>query len=125
MAIESKMLINSVMYTIAVSLVAKRVQKDKEYQLSKVVTAWWYRSWIIKDVSKTKLLGRNVALHTSLHTKDQLNSRWIYEVIVSPKMPTKDFCPRSLLEGGIEILVMFGWHFDFGWNDDFMNSFWI
>ena len=31
------MLINSVMYTIAVSLVAKRVQKDKEYQLSKVV----------------------------------------------------------------------------------------
>ena len=38
-AIESKMLINSVMYTIAVSLVAKRVQKDKEYQLSKVVTA--------------------------------------------------------------------------------------
>ena len=30
----------------------------------------------------------------------QLNSEWIYEVIVSPKMPTKnlkDFCPGSLL----------------------------
>ena len=32
--------------------------------------------------------------------KGQLNSEWIYEVIVSPKMPTKklkDFCPGSLL----------------------------
>ena len=29
-------------------------------------------------------------------SKGQLNSEWIYEVIVSPKMPTKnfkDFCP--------------------------------
>ena len=29
-------------------------------------------------------------------TKGQLDSEWIYEVIVSPKMPTKnyqDFCP--------------------------------
>ena len=31
-------------------------------------------------------------------TKGQLNSEWIYDVIVSPNMPTKifkDFCPRS------------------------------
>jgi hypothetical protein len=31
-------------------------------------------------------------------TKGQLNSGWIYDAIVSPKMPTKifkDFCPRS------------------------------
>ena len=31
--------------------------------------------------------------------KGQFNSEWIYEVIVSPKMPTKnlkDFCPGSL-----------------------------
>ena len=31
-------------------------------------------------------------------TKGQLNSEWIYEVIVSPKMPTKtfkDFCPTA------------------------------
>ena len=37
--------------------------------------------------------------------KGQLNSEWIYEVIVSPKMPTKhyqDFCPESLLEGRTE-----------------------
>ena len=33
-------------------------------------------------------------------TKGQLNSEWIYEVIVSPKVPTKnfkDFWPGSLL----------------------------
>ena len=35
-------------------------------------------------------------------TKGQLDSEWIYEVIVSPKMPTKNylgFYPGSLLEG--------------------------
>ena len=40
------------------------------------------------------------------YDKGQLNSDWIYEVIVSPKMPTKnyeDFCPESLLEGRAEI----------------------
>ena len=58
--------------------------------------------------------------------KGQLNSEWIYEVIVSPKMPTKnlkDFCPGCLLEGMAEILQIFGWHF--GRNDDLKNSFWI
>ena len=47
-----------------------------------------------------------------------------YEVIISPKMPTKifpDFCPKSLLEGRTEISVIFGW--DFGTNDDIINSF--
>ena len=32
----------------------------------------------------------------NIHTKGQLNSKWIHEVIISPKMPTKnlkDFCP--------------------------------
>ena len=56
--------------------------------------------------------------------KGQLNSERIYEVIVSPKMPTKnlrDFCPGSLLEGRAEILQIFGWHF--GRNDDLINSF--
>ena len=60
------------------------------------------------------------------HGKGQLNSEWIYEVIVSPKMPTKnlkDFCPGSLLESRAEILQIFGWHF--GRNDDLINSFWI
>ena len=44
-------------------------------------------------------------------TKGQLNSEWIYEVIVSPKMPTKnwkDFCPESLLEGRTKIFPTFG-----------------
>ena len=48
-------------------------------------------------------------------TKGQLNSEWIYEVIVSPKMPTKhlkDFCPGSLLEGRAEILQFFS---EFNW----------
>ena len=61
-----------------------------------------------------------------LFTKGQLNSEWIYEVIISPKMPTKnlkDFCPGSLLDDRAEIQVIFGWHF--GRNDDLINSFWI
>ena len=40
------------------------------------------------------------------HAKGHLNSEWIYEVIVCPKIPTKnyrDFCPGSLLEGRAEI----------------------
>ena len=48
----------------------------------------------------------------------------MYDVIISPKMPTKnfkDFCPGSLLEGEAEILKIFGWHF--GRNDDLINSF--
>ena len=59
-------------------------------------------------------------------SKGQLNSEWIYKVIVSPKMPTKiflDFCHGSLLKGRAEIWKNFGWHF--GRNDDLINSFWI
>ena len=44
---------------------------------------------------------------TTLFGKGQLNSECIYEVIVSPKMPTKnlkDFCPGNLLESRAEIL---------------------
>ena len=56
--------------------------------------------------------------------KGQLNSEYIYEVIVSPKIPTKNyrnFCPGSLLEGRAEISVIFGWYF--GRNNDLINSF--
>ena len=58
--------------------------------------------------------------------KGQLNSEWIYEVIFSSKIPTKnyrDFCPGSLLEGRAEISVILGW--DFGRNNDHLKSFWI
>ena len=37
-------------------------------------------------------------LHSKKTTKGQLNSEWIYEVIVSPKIQTKnykDFCPTK------------------------------
>ena len=56
--------------------------------------------------------------------KGQLISELIYEVVVSPKIPTqnfKDFCPGSLLEGKAEIFVIFGC--DFGRNDDLINLF--
>ena len=61
-----------------------------------------------------------------MRPKGQLNSEWIYEVIVSSKMPTKtyrNFGPGSLLEGMAEISVIFDWHF--GKIDDLVNSFWI
>ena len=78
------------------------------------------------------LPDRNGGLGGTLETllqklfKGQLNSEWIYEVIVSSKMPTKtyrNFGPGSLLEGMAEISVIFGWHF--GKIDDLINSFWI
>ena len=40
--------------------------------------------------------------------KGQLNSEWIYEVTVSPKMPTKyfpDFCPERVGQKSGKILV--------------------
>ena len=42
--------------------------------------------------------------------KGQLNSEWVYEVIVSSEIPSKnyrDFGTRSLLEGRAEISVIF------------------
>ena len=82
--------------------------------------------------------------------KGQLCSEWIFDVIVSPKMQTKnckDFCPTkqtrilalifgeflvsvdsffgcdSCFLGRAEILVIFGLHF--GRNNDLINAFWI
>ena len=79
--------------------------------------------------------------------KGQLHSEWIYEVIVSPKMQTKnykDFCPTKqtstvakknclhspkkkcynpCMYGKAEVIVIFGLHF--GRNDDLLNSEWI
>ena len=67
-----------------------------------------------------------LSLKSEKPDENPANSEWIYEVIVSPKIPTKnyrDFCPGSLLEGSSEISVIFGWYF--GRNDDLINSFWI
>ena len=44
--------------------------------------------------------------------KGQLNSEWIYEVIVSPKIPTKffpDFCPTKQTRVVALFLVIFWW----------------
>ena len=57
-------------------------------------------------------------------TKGHLNSELIYEVIVSPKITTrnwKDLYPGSLLEGRAEMFQIPGRHF--GRNDDLINSF--
>ena len=48
------------------------------------------------------------------YDKDQLNSE------IQPKN-YRDFCPESLLEGKAKISVIFDW--DFGRNDDLINSF--
>ena len=64
--------------------------------------------------------------HNTEPPKGQLSSEWIYEVINCSKIPAKnyrDFCLGSLLEGRAKISVIFGW--DFGRNDDLINSFWI
>ena len=74
--------------------------------------------WLVKE-------GLSVKLQKNSVPKGQLNSEWIYEVIVSPKIPTKnyrDFCPGSLLHDRAKISAIFGW--DFGRNNDLINSFW-
>ena len=73
-----------------------------------------------------KIVIKSKIFMTPQVCKGQLYSEWIYEVIVSPEIPTKNyrnFCPGSLLEGRAEISVIFGW--DFGRNDDLINSLWI
>ena len=75
--------------------------------------------------SKAKFMtGKSVIIEIITVSKGRLNSESIYEVIVSPKMPTKNLrglCPGSLLEGKAEILQIFGWHFEK--NDNLLNSF--
>ena len=65
---------------------------DDFLQFSKV--KFWLKNTIFKPTYHA---------HRIFDTKGQLDSEWIYEVIVSPKMPTKkfkDFCPgSSLLQG--------------------------
>ena len=65
----------------------------------------------------------NIILRVSIFQIKETNPK-IYEVIVSSKIPTKnywDFCPGSLLEDRTKISVVFGW--DFGRNNDLINSF--
>ena len=100
---------------------------------------------------KPYLTKLNIALGL-VHGKGQLNSEWIYEVIISPKKQTKNYkvfwptkqtriiakntaayahqkntkkvlWPDPCLFGRAEILVIFGLHFVR--NDDLINSFWI
>ena len=77
-------------------------------------------------------LSAFVLLHCrTRHNSDVLHlnyyySEWIYEVIDSPKMPTKNFSDfNATLKSAFraEILRSFGWHF--GRNNDIIDSFWI
>ena len=55
----------------------------------------------LTSLSQSRILLSGDSWKTSknkVNNKGQLNSKWIYEVIVSPKMPTKnfkDFCPTK------------------------------
>ena len=56
------------------------------------------------------LLRTKRTLAMPSYSKGQLNSEWIYEVIISPKMPTKkfpDFCPIKQTR----IVALFWWSF--------------
>ena len=69
------------------------------------------------DTKKAALLNivwERIILDEAHQIRNPLGKWCNKEVIVSPKMPTKnyqDFFPVSLLEGRVEILVIFGWHF--------------
>ena len=79
---------------------------------------------LMQQCSKTAQINTNDAFISNIIGKGQLNSELIYEIIVSPKMPTKnwkDFFPGSLLKGRAEIFQIFGWNF--GRKDDLINSF--
>ena len=59
-------------------------------------------------------LNLNLKDYSSNASFHKLSSEWIYEVIVSSKIPSKnyrDFCSGSLLEGRAKISVIFGWDF--------------
>ena len=113
---------------------------DQLEQVSQVLFVYWMFLFV-----KMQSVARKFRI-----PKGQLNSEWIYEVIVSPKKPTKnykDFCPTKqtrivvlffgdflvivgsffgyapCLFGKAEIFVIIGWHF--GRNDDLINSFGI
>ena len=52
------------------------------------------QTWAHYEQNKFKSMSGKMLNYIT--PKGQLNSEWIYEVIVSPKMPTKnyqDFCP--------------------------------
>ena len=84
-------------------------------------------SHFVVEIGKNNIVFPESFMHfNQITAKGQLNSEWIYEVIVSSKIATKnyrDFCPGSLLEGSAEISVIFGC--DFGRNNDLINLFWI
>ena len=98
-------------------------KKRREINLELVVFQKLFSQTPALNGSFAKLTYRQKILDL---IKGQLNSNWIYEVIISSKISTKnyrDFCPGSLLEGRAEISTNFGWNL--GRNDDLINWFWI
>ena len=83
---------------------SKWIQKEGENQIAQRVDSVLVH--LLEYLTAIKTLPEILAPFYNT-IKDQLNSEWIYEVIVSSKMPTKkyrDFCPESLLEGRADIL---------------------
>ena len=119
----------------------KQVKKQTNEQISKQdVQAFLLEKKILKIQNRSFKIGWCIRWAKLFeHIKCQLDLKWIYEVIVSPKMPyhtNKDlsnfFCDFLVsvgsffwlrLFGRAEILVILGLHF--GRNDDLISSFWI
>ena len=61
-----------------------------EIQFQMIDSKIWDLNWFDNDylswIKDAEIGSRKIA-----YTKGQLNSEWIYEVIVPPKMPTKNF----------------------------------
>ena len=90
---------HSISYTIRVPLPKYPFEDNHfyfvEWNVQKILIIDWD---FIKDLAPLWIYDYS---YTTI--KGQLNSEWIYDVIVSLKMPTKnfkDFCPRSLIFQG-------------------------
>ena len=69
---------------------------------------WWVEKNLMYKICKLEFTN---GLFPQTLAKGQLNSEWIYEVIVSPKMQTKnfmDFCPTIQTRIVAFFLVIFG-----------------
>ena len=112
---------------------------------------WWtVIKWPLLQIKLQFACTQDACPAEHMETKGQLNSEWIYEVFISPKMQPKnykDFCSTiqtrivalffgdflvsagsffsydPCLFGRADILAFFGLYF--GKNDDLINSFWI
>ena len=94
--------INKELMSIETNIEAKKAEVSQKY-LKWVVTD---REEEVLNKTTGKMENKLTKHADYIAPKGQLNSECIYEVIVSPKIPTKnfsDFCPGGLIEGRAEI----------------------